>query len=205
VIDGDGTVASDPVVPGYAHPATTVSCAGASFTLQGNHFFQGNRFLLEKLGTWAQPWCRGESLVDLYGGAGFFSVMMADVVKRGWLIEVDRTMVDQAQTTFRQNGIGHIKPVAADAESLELFVPAKPACMIVDPPRPGLTRKVREAVVRIAPETIVYVSCNCATQARDCGFFCNRAGYAIESSALFDLYPNTHHSESIVVMRRKGS
>lgn len=202
VIDGDDSVASDPVVPGHTQHTTTISSAGSTFTLEGSHFFQGNRFLLEKLGTWAEPWCAGDSLVDLYGGAGFFSVMLAHTVKKGWLVEADRAMADQAAAIFKQNCISHFKVVGAVAESMEHFIPAGPACMIMDPPRPGLTRKVREAVARNAPGTIVYVSCNCATQARDCGFFCNRAGYDIVATALFDLYPNTHHSESIVVLKR---
>jgi len=202
VIDGDTILASAPPVAGFSFRQTTVTLGKHSFDLIGTSFFQGNRFLVENLGKWGTQWGKGETFLDLYGGTGFFSLMFADGIRRGWLIESERKMVDQARENFRKNGVDHIAAVASSAEKMEQFLPRTLSVMVVDPPRPGLTRKVREAVARIAPDTIVYVSCNCTTQARDCGFLCNRAGYHMVASALFDLYPSTHHIESVIVLQK---
>lgn len=202
VIDGDHTVASSPRVDGHTGEITDIRCGSFTFELKGTNFFQGNRFLLEKLGRWGTAWCSGDTILDLYGGTGFFSLMFAGKVTRGWLIESEKKMVAQANDNFRRNGVGHIMAIAAFAENLEQCLPGIPSTVIVDPPRPGLTRKVREAMARFAPEVLIYVSCNCSTQARDCGFFCNRVGYHIAATALFDLYPGTHHIESVVVLTK---
>jgi 23S rRNA (uracil1939-C5)-methyltransferase len=202
VIDGDHTAASVPVLDGHTCKVTDISCGTFTFEVTGTSFFQGNRYLLEKLGRWGTAWCSGDSLLDLYGGTGFFSLMFADRVTQGWLVEAEKKMVTQANDNFRKNGVTHITAIAASAENVEQCLPRVPSTVIIDPPRPGLTGKVREAMARIAPEVLIYVSCNCSTQARDCGFFCNRAGYRIAATVLFDLYPGTHHIESIVVLTK---
>ena len=73
-------------------------------------------------------------------------------------------------------------------------------CLIVDPPRSGLDGKVHTAIAALKPRTVLYVSCNPPTQARDAGFLMKNAGYTVQHAALFDLYPNTHHIESILLL-----
>jgi 23S rRNA (uracil1939-C5)-methyltransferase len=203
VTDGDGTVASDPVLPGITERFTTIRCGTVAFDVHGNDFVQSNRFLLEPLAMWVASWYDGATLVDLYGGAGFFSMMLAGRCKKGWLIESDRGMAERAKMNFLKNGIDNITSIWASAEKLATFIPACPDMLVVDPPRPGLTSKARTAVASCRPETIVYISCNCATQARDAGFFVRDGGYRIVASALFDLYPNTHHTETVLVFRKE--
>ena len=74
------------------------------------------------------------------------------------------------------------------------------AVMVVDPPREGLSRAVRDALVQMAPQRIVYVSCAPATLARDVGELV-RAGYAVDAVDLFDLFPQTHHLEAVVALQ----
>lgn len=203
VVDGDSGVASDPVIAGLTTAATTITCGSMSFDIGGADFVQSNRYLLEPLATWVAEHCCGATLVDLYGGAGFFSMMLADRCTKGWLVETDRAMAERAAVNFKRQNILHIAPVAAQAEKMEKYIPRGVDVMVVDPPRPGLTRQVREAVVRIQPKRIIYVSCNCATQARDAGFFLKEGGYTISASALIDLYPNTHHTETVLVLDKR--
>jgi len=203
IIGGDRAVASHPVIPGLTATTVTISCGTRSFDVGGGDFFQGNRFLLESMGMWVASRCEGATLADLYGGVGFFSLMAAGTFGKGWLIESAGEMVRRAQENYRRNGVIIIDAVAAQAEMMTAYLPPRLDVMIVDPPRPGLTWKVREAIARYAPASIIYVSCNCATQARDCGFFVNRVGYMVAATALFDCYPNTHHIESIVVLKRR--
>jgi 23S rRNA (uracil1939-C5)-methyltransferase len=202
VLDGDLLVASQPVLHDLTVQSTEITCNGKVFAVAGDDFFQSNRPLLEQMTAWIATRCSGETLLDLYGGAGFFSVLLADRFRSGLLIENDRSMAKRAEHNFIQNGISEFRAVAAPAEAMERYITAPPSVLLVDPPRPGLTRNAREAVGRVGAPMIVYVSCDCATQARDVGYFVNKCGYSIHASALIDLYPNTHHTETVVVLER---
>jgi 23S rRNA (uracil1939-C5)-methyltransferase len=65
-----------------------------------------------------------------------------------------------------------------------------------------LDERVRLGIAKILPPVILYVSCDPATQARDAGFFVNAQGYRIEKAALFDFYPQTHHLETVLLLKR---
>jgi len=194
------TIASDPVVEGLTCARTIVRAGERRFPVSGDSFFQGNRFLLEPLGTWAAPSVGGQLLWDLYGGVGFFSVMLGASFARGILVESVGAQAEAARRTFAENGMTHLTAETAAAEEFLARPSERPDCCIVDPPRPGLTRLVREAIGRIRPRTILYVSCDPSTQARDAGFLVNRCGYAVKRMAIFDLNPQTHHIETALVM-----
>ena len=202
VVDGDAVLASHPVLDGITSAAATITCGGTRFDVSGDDFFQSNAPLLAPMAEWIASYCGGGTLVDLYGGTGFFSAVLADKFEKGLLIESQRSMVERARWNFRHNGISRFKAVAAPAETLERHIRSTPDVMIVDPPRPGLTRDAREAVGRIGATTLIYVSCNCATQARDVGYLVKKCGYSVTASALIDLYPNTHHTETVMVLRK---
>jgi 23S rRNA (uracil1939-C5)-methyltransferase len=177
------------------------------FLVNGNSFFQSNRFLLEKLGNWAHGSIGGGYCLDLYGGIGFFSLMLGDDFESVVLVENVAAQVSAAQKNFEINGKNHIKAILADVEkegSLDkLVTPRKPDCVIIDPPRPGLTKSVRKWLVDTMPPIILYISCNPSTFARDAGALV-RGGYKLSQWALFDLYPNTHHIESAAMFTRRN-
>ncbi len=203
VAGDNGAVASFPVIGGLTAECVTITVGNRQFKVAGNAFFQSNRLLLEPLGNWARPMVQGDRFVDLYGGSGFFSCMLADRFAEGLLIESVGPQVRAAQENFSRNGIHQMKAVEGKAEWLSQLAGKKPvSCLIVDPPRAGLSQKVREAVAAMKPETIVYISCNPSTQARDAGFLANKAGYEIMRTAIFDLYPNSYHIESIMILKR---
>jgi 23S rRNA (uracil1939-C5)-methyltransferase len=203
VAGDNGGIASFPVIRELTAERVAITAANIKFQVAGNSFFQSNRLLLEGLGTWARPMVRGDRFVDLYGGSGFFSCMLAGRFTEGLLIESVGPQVKAAQENFNGNGINHVKAVEGRAEGLLQLAGKKPvSCLIVDPPRAGLSQRVREAVAAMKPETIVYISCNPSTQARDVGFLVNKAGYEISNCAIFDLYPNSYHIESIVILKR---
>jgi 23S rRNA (uracil1939-C5)-methyltransferase len=74
-------------------------------------------------------------------------------------------------------------------------------CCIVDPPRSGLSPAARKYLAYVKPKNILYISCNPSTQARDAGFLVNTGKYRMTHSAVFDLYPNTSHLETAVVLK----
>jgi tRNA/tmRNA/rRNA uracil-C5-methylase (TrmA/RlmC/RlmD family) len=203
IAGSNGAVASCPVLAPLAEKRTVIMLGGKKFVLRGDGFFQGNALLTESLACWAKPWVQGEFFVDMYGGVGLFALSLAEKFARGMLIEESRSLVKQAQANFRQNAIAHVKAQAVSAEGYFRSNTRDRApidLLVVDPPRPGLTRQVREGIARMRPRQILYVSCNPATQARDVGYWVNRCDYTISRAALFDLYPQTHHLESALLL-----
>ncbi|MFP4242213.1 MAG: class I SAM-dependent RNA methyltransferase [Chitinispirillaceae bacterium] len=201
------SVATSPVIPGLSHQCTEIQVGEKRFLVNGDSFFQANRYLLEKLGTWALPHIYGDYCLDLYGGTGFFSVMLADRFKKGVLVENVASQVKRAEENFRINGTGNFKALLGDVEKgrgMESLVrKRRPDCIIVDPPRPGLGRRVRQWLSEVLPSKILYISCNPSTFSRDAQFLTRKCGYSIDQCVLFDLYPNTHHLESAVVFSRQ--
>jgi 23S rRNA (uracil1939-C5)-methyltransferase len=191
--------ASSPVINGLTGAATEIDVSGIRFLADGGSFFQSNGFLLERLGRWAGGLLGGGYCLDLYGGIGFFSLMLADDFDEIALVENVAKQVSAAKRNFCVNGKKHIRAVLADVERggnlRELTDRRRPDCVIVDPPRPGLVKSVRKWLIDAAPGRILYVSCNPSTFARDAGALAG-GGYALTKLALFDLYPNTHHAEA---------
>jgi 23S rRNA (uracil1939-C5)-methyltransferase len=199
----DERIASFPVIPGHTCASVSITVGGRTFEVPGSGFFQSNRLLLERLGAWARDHAAGAFCVDLYGGVGFFSIMLADCFTKGLLVESVGPQAADANKNFERNLITHFTAIEDAAENLVSLAGKKTIdCLVVDPPRTGLSKKVREAIATLKPKTFLYVSCDPSTQARDTGFLVNYAGFTIASAALFDLYPNTHHIESVLLLTR---
>jgi 23S rRNA (uracil1939-C5)-methyltransferase len=206
VISGDSCIASSPVIPQLTEKSTVIKSEKHSFTVDGGGFFQSNRFVIDKLGNFAAGITEGELFIDLYGGIGFFSVFLSSKFKKGFLVESIDSQVSQAQKNFADNGITNVCAIASTVEKCGADKRFRNApLLLVDPPRPGLTRKACESIASLKPQKILYVSCNASTQARDTGFFVNQCGYGIKKAALFDLYPNTFHLETVLLFEKKTS
>jgi 23S rRNA (uracil1939-C5)-methyltransferase len=202
---GCSSVASSPVIQGLTAERTVIQVESFHFSVAGSSFFQSNIFLCGPLGRFAAEWLEGESFCDLYGGAGFFSAFVAPRFFGGTLVDNEESHVAEARRNLAENGIATVSSIAQTAAG---FVEAlgrgnkKPTCIIVDPPRTGMDERVRFGIAKILPPVILYVSCDPATQARDAGFFVNTHGYRIEKAALFDFYPQTHHLETALLLKR---
>jgi 23S rRNA (uracil1939-C5)-methyltransferase len=189
---------------------------GAIVTLRRHvlAFFQGNRHLLRDLVihvTTQVP--RDRPLIDLYAGVGVFAVSAA--VSRGvdvTAVEGDRSAA--ADLDANAKGIGAVRSVH---DSVERFVsgvrvqadglqpdphqPDHAPTLIVDPPRTGMSREALDGALRVNAARIIYVSCDVATLARDARRIVDR-GYTIVRADAFDLFPNTPHVETVVVLDR---
>jgi 23S rRNA (uracil1939-C5)-methyltransferase len=204
IVGSDGQAASSPQLPSLTMFTAIMRLGSHSFMVSGDSFFQGNRYLAEKLGIWPLDILEGDLCVDLYGGVGFFSIVLGKRFSRGILVDDILPQVKIARLNFENNGLNHFSAVAKSAEDFLSKTAQLPPidCLIIDPPRAGMSPKVRDAIARILPRTIFSVSCNPATQARDIGFLVTKCGYTIVKAALFDLYPNTHHIETAVVLKK---
>ena len=161
-------------------------------------FFQGNRYLLSALVSHVVGLVpAGGDMLDLYAGSGLFSVTAAAV--RG--VRVTAVEGDGiACGDLRGNASAH-DSVVVHHQAVEEFLDGKwgrPAVVVVDPPRTGLSRAALAGVIRLRAGRLVYVSCDVATLARDSRGLTD-AGYTIEQADAFDLFPNTPHVETVAV------
>lgn len=148
----------------------------------------------------------GDELVyDLYTGTGTIANFVAAKARRVVGIEYVPEAIDDARINSAENNItntvfyaGDMKDVLNDAFIAEHGVPD---VMIVDPPRAGMHQDVVDTILRAAPERIVYVSCNPATQARDLALL--DAEYGVEAVQPVDMFPHTHHVENVVLLTRR--
>ena len=200
-----GEVASHPYLPTLSVKNVEVEVNGYALDVSGQSFFQQNRELTPVLGKWVAEQCDGDFALDLFGGSGFFSLMIQNKVKKILLIERDPHLVDLAKKTFEKHGLSHL---TAESMSAEAFFKSRAksisaqTTVIVDPPRAGLGRIVCEHLSRLNMKQLIYVACDPATQARDIRWLSEMGGFEIKKAALFDLYPNTHHMETVLVLER---
>ena len=172
-------------------------------------FFQVNPSLLEvfsKVVTdFAQPG-KDDLLLDIYCGAGFFGISLADKVREVLGVEIDPSSIAYAKKNAEANGFSNCRYTADSAENylrglLEEGV--KPDICILDPPRTGLTNKAVSAVKHLQPKRLIYISCGPPTFARDAAKFAD-AGYLLHKIQPLDLFPHTKHFELISLFEWKG-
>lgn len=168
-------------------------------------FFQANRFLLPALVARVLAQVPPGPVVDLYAGAGLFSVSLAAA---GWsgveAVEGDRI----SAADLVANAKPWVPALRAHAMAVERFLQtrrlAPDTTLIVDPPRTGMSREASTGLAGSRAARIVFVSCDTATLARDVRRLVD-AGYRMAHLEAFDLFPNTAHVETVAVLTRSAS
>ncbi len=143
---------------------------------------------------------------DLYGGVGLFAMPLAERGRSVVGIDADREGLRAAEETAERLGLDTCTFQRADLEqggSLERLLETygAPAVVLCDPPRRGLSASLTKALLAAAPPLIVYVSCDGGTFARDARRLAD--AYALTDLRAFDLFPQTHHLETIATFRRR--
>lgn len=193
------------IVRGSPYVTDSLTCADGTAIHIRRHvlaFFQGNRHLLGTLVDYVVDQVPEHGLViDLYAGGGVFSVAAARRRSAAvTAVEGDRIASDDLVANVQSSG----SDITAMHQPVEAFVRAWRGAadvVIVDPPRTGLSKEAAAGVVGLRPPRLVYVSCDIATLARDARRLVD-AGYAIAQVTAFDLFPNTPHVETVVVLER---
>ena len=143
-----------------------------------------------------------EILYDLYTGTGTIANFMAGGASSVVGIESVPESIEDAKINSGINGIGNTHFFAGDMKDIftDSFIKenGKPHVIITDPPRAGMHTKVVEQILKIAPERIVYVSCNPATQARDVELL--GRSYRVTKIQPVDMFPHTHHVENVALL-----
>jgi 23S rRNA (uracil1939-C5)-methyltransferase len=183
--------------PGYIE----YKAAGHSYRVGHFSFFQVNRFLAGELARAVTP-AENESgrlAIDLYAGVGLFALPLAKRFERVIAVEANPAAARDLESNVRS--AGNIQARTADAAQFLARFREKADLVVLDPPRAGLTSDVIARLAKIAPRKITYVSCEPPTLARDLALFL-RAGYALKSLALFDLFPQTFHMETLAQLEK---
>jgi tRNA/tmRNA/rRNA uracil-C5-methylase (TrmA/RlmC/RlmD family) len=200
---GSATLAGDPTVADDLDRFVRVAPAGIRLRRHAASFFQGNRFLVPALTQAVVDAVPGDGPVwDLYAGVGLFAAALA-ASGRARVTAVEGDPISAGDLQANAAAFGGRLAVEARAVEAALAATALPAeaIVVVDPPRTGLAPAVTAALAESAVRRIVYVSCDVATLARDIKVFA-AAGFAVESLAGFDLFPNTAHVETLAVLQR---
>lgn len=179
------------------------------FEFLAGDFFQNNPFILETFVTYAIREARAGGarfLVDAYCGSGLFSLFGAREFERVTGIEIAATAVERAARNAERNGLANCEFHAGSAEAVfaRISTPAEQTAVLIDPPRRGSDEVFLRQLFEFGPRTVVYVSCNPATQMRDLRFFLE-AGYQLRKVQPFDLFPQTKHLECVITLERSPS
>jgi 23S rRNA (uracil1939-C5)-methyltransferase len=181
---------------------------GFSFRVSPQSFFQTNRFIAPKLFRYVMQKAEvktDDTVYDLYCGTGILGIFLAKQAKKVIGIEFSPAAVEDAKENAILNGVHNCTFVQGDVLStLTLDFIKKyghPNVVILDPPRSGTLIEIKKILLSESPEKIIYVSCNPQALARDLQMLISK--YEIEEIQPIDMFPQTPHIESVVVLSLK--
>ncbi len=185
-------------------PEISFSAFGEKYFYDAQSFFQGNPFLIEQLIETAITGASGAAALDLYCGVGLFTLPLARKFGKVTGVEAGERAVEFARRNienarlenaeiFAENVSDWLTENANDLQEIDFI--------LLDPPRAGTEKETIENLLKIKPKEISYVSCEPSTLARDLRILCENF-YTIESITAVDLFPQTHHVETVVRLKR---
>jgi len=180
-----------------------------TFRVGPKSFYQTNSQQAYQLYAITRQWAAltgSERVYDLYTGTGTIGLFVARQARQVVGIEYVESAVEDARVNAAVNGITNAEFLAGDMQ--QLLTPTlfdrygAPDVVITDPPRAGMDEAVTRTLLQAAPQRIVYVSCNSATQARDLAIL--DEGYSVKDVQPVDMFPHTQHVENIVVLEKRS-
>ncbi len=196
-------------IPGSGHPPHVERFLGdRRLLVPSGGFFQANLSMVEALAAQVIDMCAltgRETVLDGYCGSGLFALLALPHARRLFGIEADGDALRCAAINLGAEGNDKAQFFPGDVGKVmgKEFVKrrVKVDVVILDPPRTGCSRKTLDALAALRPDRIVYVSCNPATQARDCGYLAER-GFALKRLQPIDMFPQTGHIEVVGLLER---
>lgn len=181
---------------------------GVTYKISANSFYQVNPVQTDVLYNKAMEFADlsgKETVIDLYCGIGTISLMAAKYSKKVIGVEIVEKAIEDAKMNAVENGIENAEFIAGSAETISVDLTKKGVkadVVFIDPPRKGSDEITLDCIVEMNPEKIVYVSCNPSTLARDLRYLEDK-GYKVKMVQPVDMFPNTSHVETVVLLSRK--
>ena len=181
-------------------PTKEISSAVADerFAYSAQAFFQGNRYMVDKLVDAALKDAKGGTALDLYSGVGLFALPLARSFENVTAVEENERAVEFARRNAEAAGLENIEFIA---DSVKRFLQTdnsdRADLVLLDPPRSGAEPETIKRIAERRPNVISYVSCEPSMLARDLRVFLDN-GYSIKFVTVLDMFPQTHHVETVV-------
>lgn len=181
---------------------------GKTYRISSKSFYQVNTEQTEKLYQTAIEFAalqKEDTVIDAYSGIGTIGLSLADKVKEVYGMELVPEAIEDAQFNALTNKIENAHYEVGKAETVMKKWQdkgIKPSVIVVDPPRKGLDARFIASAIDMEPAKLVYISCNPATFARDAKLFAE-SGYEVKKVQPVDLFPQTHHVETVALLTRK--
>jgi len=191
-----------------AREIITERVEGIEFSFPAGEFFQNNPSILGAFVRYVGEKAAASGaryLIDAYCGSGLFCLTSAKHFEKAAGIEVSEHSVKWAVENAKTNALDNVSFQVGDAASIfsEAAFPGNESAVIIDPPRKGSDENFLNQLIAFSPQTVVYVSCNPATQMRDLKTLLT-GGYILEEVQPFDLFPHTKHLECVMTLVRNS-
>lgn len=197
------------IIPLYGKETITDKIGDLQFELSALSFYQVNSIQTDKLYGVALDYAglTGKEVVwDLYCGIGTISLFLARQALKVYGVEIVPEAIGDARNNAKINHIENVEFMVGKSE--EVFPEFTrnhneiPDVVVLDPPRKGCDEQLLEAIVKVGPSRVVYVSCDSATLARDLHYMCER-GYEVKDVQAVDMFPGTVHVEAVTLLVRE--
>ena len=191
----------------YGEGYIYMNCDDLTFKVSPHSFFQVNTPQMKKLYQKVIEYANlsgNETVFDLYCGVGSISLYLAKKAKKVIGVEIVPSAIENAKENASLSGVDNAKFYCGDCTKVvsELIEKGEKADVaVVDPPRKGCDEKLLELINNISPKTLVYVSCNSATMARDIAVL-KDFGYKLIKCTAVDLFPQTTHVEAVALLQQ---
>jgi 23S rRNA (uracil1939-C5)-methyltransferase len=181
----------------------TESILGSTLTYGMHSFFQVNIPIFEATLRDMQAFLpEGKPVLDLYSGVGSIGIPLASHHPSVTMVDCNKEAIAFAQKNIQANNLASAQAICAPAEQVTEMITSN-HIVILDPPRAGLHEAVTQRLLEVLPETILYLSCNISTQARDIGAL--KGSYDMVFASLYNYFPRTPHVEGLCVLKKKNN
>ncbi len=200
-------VKSDETILLYGQDYFYEELLGLKFKISPFSFFQTNSKGAEVLYEAAREYVgetKDKIIFDLYSGTGTIAQILAPVAKKIIGVEIVEEAVEAAKVNAKLNGLSNCDFIAGDVLKIIDEIEEKPDLIVLDPPRDGIHPKAITKIINYGVDRIVYISCKPTSLVRDLEVFIEN-GYKVEKAMAVDMFPNTVHVESIILMTYCGS
>ena len=200
-VAGENGVSLSPEFAEFRTNELSLRVGNEVYRYNAESFFQINPALVGEMIEFALGDVGGQTALDLYCGVGLFTLPLARRFEKVVAVEGNPIAVRFARRNLEQAGLTNARILTASVADWIRAKSSNTDFVLLDPPRAGAESVVIKGILNLRPERISYVSCDPATLARDLRKLI-AGGYVIDSLRGFDLFPQTHHVETVVLLRR---